>query len=74
MEALPRYALHTSREVQRVLRAPEPTAMSTIEAVAVALGQMGFEAARDDLLKLYDAFADASARQRGQTRGGCLPS
>jgi DTW domain-containing protein YfiP len=65
LAALPQVGLSTGRVAERVLQAPEPSAMSTLEAIGLAIHHLGFEEASVDLLKLYDAFASAGLAQRG---------
>ena len=65
LASLSRFSIAKARRAPRVLKSPDPTAMSTLEAIALALGELGHGLAAANLLTVYDAFAEASLRQRG---------
>jgi len=67
LDGLPRFSLNRTRQVARVLTPPTATSVSTIEAVAMALGQLGYRDCESDLCEVYDAFSRASALQRGKS-------
>lgn len=65
LQRMPRLSLPPARPAPRLRRPPRPGGMSTLEAIAEALGFLGFEAEADRLRALHHAAVDEASRLRG---------
>lgn len=65
LQRLPRLSLPPAVPAPRLRRPPRPGGMSTIEAIAGALGYLGHDAAAARLLRLHDDAVERASRLRG---------